>query len=83
MPPLFHTCFFLDDSYFFFKACLEYEDASSQRINLQKSTVSFSPNVPEATKLELCSILGMTNSGLVEKYLGVPIIIGRNKKAIF
>ena len=53
------------------------------RINLQKSTVSFSPNVPEATKLELCSMLVMANSGLVEKYLGVLAIIGRNKKAIF
>ena len=28
-------------------------------------------------------LLGMANSKLVEKYLGVPTIIGQNKKAIF
>ena len=45
--------------------------------------MSFNPNVPEATKLELCSMLGMKNLRLAEKYLGVLAIIGRNKKAIF
>ena len=57
-----------------------YEKASRQRINLDKSTVSFSPNVPKATKAKLCSILGMTNSKLAEKYLGVLAIMGRNKR---
>ena len=31
----------------------------------------------------MCALLGKTNAGLVGKYLGVPVIIERNKKANF
>ena len=71
-PSISH-CFFRDGSYFFFKAyprecryikdwLRHYEEASGQRINLDKSTVSFSPNVPEATKAELCFWVWQTQS---------------------
>ena len=85
-PPISHL-FFADNSYFFFKACPRecnrirdwlgrYERASEQRINLEKSTVAFSPNVTEHTKSYLCTLLGMADAGLAGKYLGVPAIIG-------
>ena len=96
-PPRYYTCFFTDDSYFFFRDCPEesahitrclrrYEEASGQKINKEKLTISFSPNVPENKKLkktELCTILGVTESNLGDKYLGMSAIVGRNKKAIF
>ena len=38
---------------------------------------------PNITRSELCTALGMVNSSLEEKYLGVPAIIWDNKKAVF
>ena len=58
----------------------QYEKASDQKINLEKSIVSFSPNVPEETQSVLCSMLGMANSMLAEKYLGVPAIISATRR---
>ena len=91
-PAISHL-FFVNDSYFFFKACskecsrvkeclIQYERALEQRISLEKSTMAFSPNVSDNTKSEMCALLGMTNTGLAGKYLGVLAIIERNKKAI-
>ena len=66
-----------------YKTVSQYERALGQNINLEKSTILFSPNVHETVKAYLCSMLGMVNSSLAEKYLGVPAIIGRNIKVVF
>ena len=64
-PEISHL-FFVDDSYMFFKAdvqegyqvkhCLEqYEKASGQMVNFEKSTISFSSNVSNQLKGEIRS----------------------------
>ncbi|KAL6134047.1 hypothetical protein ACLB2K_066280 [Fragaria x ananassa] len=51
-----------------------YEKASRQQVNLQKSNVVFSRNVPEATSQELADILGVQLVEKHEKYLGIPTL---------
>lgn len=54
--------------------------APGQKVNLQKSSVYFSLNIPTRIKEELCQILGMTRVENPGKYLGMPIIWGKSKK---
>lgn len=62
---------------------IEYEIASGQRINTEKTTMVFSSNTPLSTKQELMSM--WTNGTLqqFEKYLNLPPIIGRAKQKAF
>lgn len=65
------------------KILKDYELASGQAINLQKSQVFFCNNVSNELRdnlilhLDVCANLG---SG---KFLGMPSVIGRNKKSTF
>ena len=55
------------------KYCLQvYESASGQQINLSKSVVSFSPNVHDTVKEELCETLEVENTAQADNYLGFP-----------
>ena len=61
----------------------EYEKISSQAVNVQKSGIFFSGNVPKDLKSNISNILGVhapLNSG---KYLGLPFLISINKRPIF
>lgn len=60
-----------------------FEQASGQRINLEKSSVVFSRKVDADVQASLSSILGVTCEEEHERYLGLPIHIGRSKTAIF
>ena len=86
--------FFAVDSFFFFQAtmrecnkikeCLSiYEKASGQLVNFQKSSISFSCNVNGHTKEKLCSFLHVSSTKDHGTYLGLPSLVGKNKKAIF
>lgn len=68
--PKVHHLFFVDDSFLFGEASEEecqrfkfllnvYEQASGQRINLEKSSVVFSRNVDADVQSSLSSILGL------------------------
>ena len=48
-------------------------DLSSQKVNMTKSKVFFSPNIGEETRDSLCSILGFKSTPNLGKYLGFPI----------
>lgn len=85
---------FADDCFLFFWAderevgtmnsILEkYVVASGQLINMNKSEVFFSRNVPEATATHLTGILNVNHVLGTGKYLGLPSMIGRNKRAVF
>ena len=91
-PKISHL-FFADDSLLFCRARVEevekiqellrkYEMASGQKINALKTTIFFSRNVPLTIKELIQNSLGVPEIKEYEKYLGLPAVVGRNKKAI-
>lgn len=60
-----------------------YERASGQVINLDKSMLSVSRNVPENCFNDLKQLLGVKVVESYDKYLGLPTIIGKSKTHIF
>ncbi|XP_024190126.1 uncharacterized protein LOC112194101 [Rosa chinensis] len=92
-PSISHL-FFTDDSFIFFKAevsdCIalkgilkDYEFASGQQVNYQKSCISFSKNVELVFQDELASILRVTRVDKHDKYLGLPTEISYSKEDAF
>ncbi|KAA3471353.1 reverse transcriptase [Gossypium australe] len=66
------------------KAILQqYEQCSGQCVNCNKSTIFFSSNTQEGVKEEITDALGMRCSTNIEKYLGLPSVVGRRRKASF
>ena len=59
----------------------KYELASGQKINATKTTIFFSKNVPMTIKELIQNSLGVPEIKEYEKYLGLPVVVGRNKKA--
>lgn len=60
-----------------------YEKASGQQINFQKSSVVFSNNVDMDKQMEMASILQVNRLDEHDRYLGLPMRVGRSKTAIF
>ena len=92
-PNISHL-FFADDCYLFFKATeVEvdnmkrilniYESISGQQINFGKSTVVFSPNTKGEDRTKVFDKLGVTEIDKPGNYLGMPIVISRNRVATF
>ena len=88
-PAISHLLF-ADDSLFFCKAnrqecetilqiLKDYERASGQQINFQKSSLQFGHKVPDATRLEVQQVLGITTIGGMGTYLGIPESLGGSK----
>ncbi|KAJ8749080.1 hypothetical protein K2173_013687 [Erythroxylum novogranatense] len=61
----------------------KYELASSQSVNFQKSGILFSPNVSHSLRSHMSSILGVFSAMEHGKYLGLPSLVGKGKRAIF
>jgi hypothetical protein len=92
-PSITHLLF-ADDCFLFFRAdekeaeCMkqllnDYERASGQAINFAKSEVYFSRNTSPNIKANISTMLGVNEVIGTGRYLGMPSMIGRNKKAIF
>ncbi|XP_057416032.1 uncharacterized protein LOC130710699 [Lotus japonicus] len=92
-PQISHL-FFADDSLLFMRANLmeadqilatikKYEVASGQRVNFDKTELSFSQNVPQQLSSLIRNRMEVKAVDTHERYLGLPTIIGRSKKAIF
>ncbi|KAK8578036.1 hypothetical protein V6N13_076705 [Hibiscus sabdariffa] len=60
-----------------------YGDCSRQVVNFEKSSVFFSTNVISENRQDVCRILDITEVDNPETYLGLPAIVGRNKKLDF
>lgn len=56
-----------------------FEQASGQKVNLQKSSIYFSSNVDLGSQNIICQNLNMTEADERTTYMGLPNIIGRNK----
>lgn len=60
-----------------------YEKASCQKVNYEKSLIYFGSSVSKINKSTVASILGVRVSKNPEKYLGLPMMIGRSKTQAF
>jgi hypothetical protein len=90
----YHTYFFADDSIIFCKAQKkeaeqlktifdEYQRISGQKINMDKSEMTFSPNIHQNIQHDFKPILPFTITHTIAKYLGMPTQIGHSKQAGF
>lgn len=92
--PRVNHLLFVDDTMFLFQTnrkCIEalkeilklYEQASRQKINKEKSAITFSKTAPESLKDRVKNGLEITMEGGAGKYLGLPEHFGRKKKDLF
>jgi ribonuclease HI len=92
--PKINHMFFADDSIIFIKvneaSALKlqsilrlYEGASGQMINKEKSAVMFSKGTSNAAKRRFLSVLEISAEAYNERYLGLPIYLGRSKSKAF
>ena len=64
------------------KACLDiFSDWFGQKVNFLKSVIIFSKNVNQGVRSQLANSIGIKMSNRKEKYLGIPMASGRDKKA--
>ena len=61
----------------------DYERMSRQEVNLQKFSIFFSSNVEASTKVDSSTVLGVSSPLDTCWYLGLPSLIGKNKRANF
>ncbi|KAL0453322.1 UNVERIFIED_CONTAM: LINE-1 retrotransposable element O protein [Sesamum latifolium] len=61
----------------------EFEEASGLMMNLEKSSMAFSKNTPDAIRADLANVLGVRVVDKHEKYLGLPAFVGRSKREVF
>ena len=89
-PKISHP-FFADDSLVFCRARVgdveknqeilgKYERASGQKINSDKTTLFFGNNASCATKEEIKNLLEVPEIKEYERYLELPVVVGRKKK---
>ena len=92
-PKITHL-FFADDSLLFCKATKndvtriqgilsQYEKASGQQINRQKTTLFFNKSTPLLTQNVIQNMLGVPAIKQYERYLGLPLFVGRAKYSSF
>ncbi|GMI84947.1 hypothetical protein HRI_002164000 [Hibiscus trionum] len=86
--------FFADDSICFASASVEsavvlkdlltqFGNVSGQCVNYDKSLLFFSTNVPTTTQLAIGNTLGVRIASNPERYLGLPTMVGRQKREAF
>lgn len=92
-PSVSHL-FFADDCLIFSKANAsearilakiidQFSLFSGQSVNFDKSGMAFSPKVPNSVKNDISNILHIKRMALNDKYLGVPLLIQKNKMQTF
>ncbi|XP_075653885.1 uncharacterized protein LOC142624235 [Castanea sativa] len=92
--PLLSHLFFANDSIIFCKASIKecdslqrvlkvYELASRQQLNRAKTSLYFSSNIAREVQEEIKSRFGAQVIKQHEKYLGLPLLVGKNKKNTF
>lgn len=92
--PIISHLFFVDDFFFFFRATVEectmvkscftlYESTSGQKINFQKSSITFNSNTFDQSHDGICSLLEVAGVKDHGHYLGLSSVIRQNKKEVF
>ncbi|KAE8656259.1 hypothetical protein F3Y22_tig00117005pilonHSYRG00262 [Hibiscus syriacus] len=86
--------FYVDDSLLFVKnsganvrrvksILAQYEKASGQKVNYEKSSIFFSPNTPSGNRGSFLSELDVVEAPEPGNYLGLPLVVGKGKRAAF
>lgn len=60
-----------------------YARVSGQMINLEKSSMTFSPRIKAEKKEQITQILGVQVVEKLDRFLGMPSVIGKSKQQIF
>jgi hypothetical protein len=60
-----------------------YEECSGQTVNIDKSAIVFSKNTKERDKRKMMDMLGIRGEAQNEKYLGLPVYVGKSKTKLF
>jgi hypothetical protein len=92
--PKINHFFFADDNVLFCKVSVQewekiqillklYERASGQKLNKEKTSLFFSKNTPQGAKEVLGNLVGVTSTNCFEKYLGLPLMVGKSQLASF
>lgn len=92
--PSISVLYFADDTMVFCRATREdaialksildrYAVVSGQVINFDKSSMTFSSNVHPGLKDQIAQILGVQVVAQHDRYLGMPVIVGKSKQQIF
>ncbi|CAM8880823.1 unnamed protein product [Rhodiola kirilowii] len=92
--PVISHLFFADDSMFFLKSSTEEannlkkiltesEDLSGQRINKDKSEISFSRNTSATDRSSITEIFGVHQVDNHSRYLGLPLLMGQKRTEAF
>jgi hypothetical protein len=92
--PSFNHLLFADDSLVLIKANSEsarslqnilqlYEVCSGQTVNYDKSSVMFSENTRARHRNQVLAALNISAQARTEKYLGLPVHVGRSRKKTF
>ncbi|XP_040957843.1 uncharacterized protein [Gossypium hirsutum] len=61
----------------------DYEVSSGQCVNFDKSMVFFSTNTKDREREAVSQILGVRRANDLERYLGLPSMVGRRKRSSF
>ena len=61
----------------------QYEVASGQQINWEKTQLFFSSNSDPLMQENIMNLLGVSAAAHYEKYLGLPSFVGKGKKQSF
>ncbi|KAA3489038.1 reverse transcriptase [Gossypium australe] len=92
-PAIFHLLF-ADDCILFAEATerdaislkqilMEYKQNSGQCVNFKKSTIFFSTNTQERERMAVSQVLKVRRSIDIERYLGLPSMVGKRKRSCF
>lgn len=92
-PSITNLCF-ADDTMVFCEASPEYAAnlkqilevyarVSGQLINFEKSSMVFNAGIGEEKKAQITQILGVQVVDKLDKYLGMPSVVGKSKQKIF
>lgn len=92
--PSISTLCFADDTMVFCEATPDYATrlkqildtyarVSGQVINFEKSSMVFSSGIPADCKTQITQILGVQVVDKLDKYLGMPAVVGKSKQQIF
>jgi len=92
-PKISHLLF-ADDNILFYKAnsvewrrlmrlLRKYENASVQKINIQKTSVFFSRNTSQDRRQEIIQMSGLTKTHRIDAYLGLPTFVGKSRNQSF